>query len=147
MAATVIGDAEKAFDIYKRSCPAFLEDVSEIHRTEPYVYSQMIAGRAAVHYGEAKNSFLTGTAAWVVVDITQAILGVQPTLQGLAIKPCVTKDFGSYNVVRKYRGAKYDISVIQDGSGKGLVVDGAAVEGNLVPAVEGKKEYKVEFYI
>ena len=147
VAATVIGDADKAFDIYKRSCPAFLEDVSEIHRTEPYVYSQMIAGRAAAHYGEAKNSFLTGTAAWVVVDITQAILGVQPTLDGLSIKPCVPDELSDYKVTRIFRGATYNIHVCKAEGKKGLYVDGAAVEGNLIPTVSGKTSYEVEYYL
>ncbi len=137
VAATVIGDGEMAFDIYRRSCPAFLEDVSEIHRTEPYVYSQMIAGRAAVHYGEAKNSFLTGTAAWAFVDISQAILGIQPTLDGLSIKPCVPADLTDYCVTRKYRGCTYNIHITKESGKSGLVVDGKAVEGNLIPAPAG----------
>ena len=147
VAATVIGDAEMAFDIYRRSCPAFLEDVSEIHRTEPYVYSQMIAGRAAVHYGEAKNSFLTGTAAWAFVDISQAILGVQPTLDGLSVKPCVPAELGDYSVTRRYRGSLYNIRVTA-GSGKtGLTVNGAPIEGNVIPVPAAGSTVDVVCYI
>ncbi|MCR5323767.1 MAG: glycosyl transferase [Lachnospiraceae bacterium] len=146
VAATVIGDGEMAFDIYRRSCPAFLEDVSEIHRTEPYVYSQMIAGRSAPRYGEAKNSFLTGTAAWAFVDISQAILGIAPTFDGLAVKPCLPNDLTDYTVTRRYRGCEYRIHVLKDAGKKGLFVDGTAVEGNLIPATD-KTTVEVEYYL
>ncbi|MCR5330666.1 MAG: glycosyl transferase, partial [Lachnospiraceae bacterium] len=148
VAATVIGDGEMAFDIYRRSCPAFLEDVSEIHRTEPYVYSQMIAGREAPRYGEAKNSFLTGTAAWAFVDISQAILGITPTLDGLSVNPCLPKDLTDYTVSRRYRGCEYTIHVQQNAGRKGLFVEGNAVEGNLIPApAAGTTSVQVEYFI
>ena len=147
IAATKIGDGEMAFDIYRRSCPAFLEDVSEIHRTEPYVYSQMIAGRAAVHYGEAKNSFLTGTAAWAFVDISQAILGITPTLDGLSVNPCVPAELSNYSVTRLYRGVKYNIKVKKEAGKSGLFVEGSAVSGNVIPLTTGKSEVNAEYYI
>ncbi|MBR4725869.1 MAG: glycosyl transferase [Lachnospiraceae bacterium] len=146
VAATVIGDGEMAFDIYRRSCPAFLEDVSEIHRTEPYVYSQMIAGREAPRYGEAKNSFLTGTAAWAFVDISQAILGIAPTLDGLSVNPCLPADLNDYTVTRRYRGCEYHIHVLKDASKKGLFVDGTATQGNLIPVRDAQK-VEVEYYL
>ena len=79
IAETVCGHGARAFEIYKKTCPAYIEDISEIHRTEPYVYSQMVAGKDAKFFGEGKNSWLTGTAAWTFVDISQYILGVMPT--------------------------------------------------------------------
>ena len=85
-AETVLGHGDRAFEVYKKPCPAYIEDISEIHRTEPYVYSQMIAGKDAPNFGEAKNSWLTGTAAWTFLSISQSILGMQPTLSGLRIK-------------------------------------------------------------
>ena len=89
IAETVIGRGDRAFEIYQKTCPAYVEEISEIHRTEPYVYSQMVAGRDAKFHGEAKNSWLTGTAAWTFVNISQYILGVYPTHNGLSINPCV----------------------------------------------------------
>lgn len=110
-AETQIGRGDRAFEIYRKTCPAYLEDISEIHRTEPYVYSQMIAGKDAKFFGEAKNSWLTGTAAWTFMNVSQYILGVQPTLKGLSINPCVPKDFGNFQITRKYRNADYKITV------------------------------------
>ncbi len=147
MAETVIGRGDRAFEIYKKTCPSYIEDISEIHRTEPYVYSQMVAGRDAFYHGEAKNSWLTGTAAWTFVNLSQAILGIQPDYEGLRIDPCVPKDFGNFTVERKFRGALYHICVEKpDGVEKGVVrleVDGEEVPGNLVPFKEGKTEYQV----
>ena len=110
-AETRLGRGDRAFEVYRRTCPAYLEDISEIHRTEPYVYSQMIAGKDAKFFGEAKNSWLTGTAAWTFMNVSQYILGVQPTLKGLSIDPCVPKDFGGFTINRKYRNVEYHIEV------------------------------------
>ena len=136
-AETELDHGERAFEVYRRTCPAFIEDISDIHRTEPYVYSQMVAGRDAPSFGEGKNSWLTGTAAWTFLSVSQAILGVKPTLDGLAIDPCVPGDVKGFSVVRRYRGAEYRIRVENpDGVQKGvrqLLVDGERVEGNLIP--------------
>ena len=91
IANTVIGNNERAFDVYRKNCPAYLEAVSEIHKTEPYVYSQTIAGRDAKNYGEAKNSWLTGTASWTMYAASQAILGIKPDYDGLMIDPHLPK--------------------------------------------------------
>ncbi len=147
IAETVVGRGDRAFEIYKKTCPAYVEDISEIHRTEPYVYSQMVAGRDAKFHGEAKNSWLTGTAAWTFVNISQYILGICPTHKGLSVDPCVPADFGDFTVVRKFRGATYNISVENKGVQKGvkeLVVDGRKIEGTVIPFEEGKSEYNVK---
>ena len=148
IAETVLGRGDRAFEIYRKTCPAYTEEISEIHRTEPYVYSQMIAGCDAKYHGEAKNSWLTGTAAWTFVNISQYILGVYPTHAGLSIDPCVPKGFGDFVVTRKYRGGTYNIRVFNpDNVEKGvreLKVDGVAVEGTVIPYVEGKEFYEVE---
>ena len=151
IAETVIGRGDRAFEVYRKTCPSYLESISEIHRTEPYVYSQMVAGADAYYHGEAKNSWLTGTAAWTFVNVSQAILGVQPSCDGLIIDPCVPSDFGSFRLVRKFRGAAYYIDVQKpDGVQKGvqkIIVDGREIEGNLIPLEEGKTEYHVTIYM
>lgn len=111
-AEAVVGRGDRAFEIYRKICPAYLEDISEIHRTEPYVYSQMVAGKDAIRHGEAKNSWLTGTAAWNYVTITQAILGVKPDYDGLKVDPCIPKAWHGYKVSRRFRGTTYDIEVV-----------------------------------
>ena len=111
IAETGIGRGDRAFEIYQKTCPAYCEEFSEIHRTEPYVYSQMVAGRDAKFHGEAKNSWLTGTAAWTFVNVSQYILGVYPTHNGLSIDPCVPKDFGDFELTRKFREGTYNIKV------------------------------------
>ncbi len=147
IAETVIGRGDRAFEIYKKTCPAYIEDISEIHRTEPYVYSQMIAGRDAKFHGEAKNSWLTGTAAWTFVNISQHILGVYPTHGGLSVDPCVPKGFGDFTLTRKFREGTYHIEVKNpDGVEKGIAsmtVNGKAVDGHVIPYEKGKAEYHV----
>ena len=136
-AETELGHGERAFELYRRICPAFIEELSDIHRTEPYAYSQMIAGKDAPGFGEAKNSWLTGTAAWSFVSISQCILGVKPTLDGLMLDPCVPAAWRSFTVTRRYRGAEYRITVENpDGVQRGvrsLTADGAPVSGNILP--------------
>ena len=147
IAETVLGRGNRAFEIYRKTCPAYVEEISEIHRTEPYVYSQMVAGKDAGSHGEAKNSWLTGTAAWTFVNISQYILGVYPDYEGLRINPCVPKDFGDFEITRKFREGIYNIKVINpDNVEKGIksiIVDGTPVDGCLIPYVKGKKSYQV----
>ena len=146
-AETVMGHGNRAFDLYKKTCPAFLEDISEIHRTEPYVYCQMVAGKDAPTFGEGKNSWLTGTAAWTFTVLTQGILGVQPDYDGLRIDPCIPADVKEYKVNRLYRGTMYHITVSNpNGSQKGvkkIIVDGKEVPLGVIPASK-KKEVNVE---
>lgn len=147
IAETVIGRGNRAFEIYQKTCPAYVEEFSEIHRTEPYVYSQMVAGADAKFHGEAKNSWLTGTAAWTFVNISQHILGVYPTHKGLSIDPCVPKGFGDFTLTRKFREGTYNIKVVNpDNVEKGvksITVDGKAVDGCVVPYEKGKTSYDV----
>lgn len=148
IAETVIGRGNRAFEIYKKTSPAYIEDISEIHRTEPYVYSQMIAGADAPKHGEAKNSWLTGTAAWTFVNVSQYLLGIQPDYDGLRIDPCLPDELKELTLTRTYRNADYHIHIIKpDGIEKGvhkILVNGNEVAGNLVRPVEGCKEYNVE---
>lgn len=148
IAETVIGRGNRAFEIYQKTCPAYLEDISEIHRTEPYVYSQMIAGADAPKHGEAKNSWLTGTAAWTFVNVSQYILGIKPDYNGLVIDPCLPDRINELTITRVYRGAMYHIHVTKtDGTEKGvtkMTVNGQAVDGNCVPFGKDATEYQVE---
>ncbi len=110
-AEAVLGHGDRAFQTYRKLCPAYLEEVSEIHRTEPYVYSQMVAGKDAEAFGEAKNSWLTGAAAWSFTAVSQAILGILPELEGLRIDPCIPSGWTGFTVKRRFRGAEYRIAV------------------------------------
>ena len=132
LAYCTVKDGNGAFDLYTRNAPAYIEDKSEIHRTEPYCYSQTIAGRDAKTYGEAKNAWLTGTAAWSFVAVSQGILGIRPDYDGLVVDPCLPDFMDGYRVNRLFRGTRYEITV-RRGEHKRLSVDGQPVTGNTVP--------------
>lgn len=133
-ACAKLGDGETAFDFYRRTCPAYLEEVSDVHRTEPYVYSQMIAGRAAPRYGEAKNSWLTGTASWMMAAASQAILGIRPDYDGLRVEPCLPKKMQSLKIVRSFRGTEYRIEIDHRGrGGRKIFANGDLVSGAIRP--------------
>jgi cellobiose phosphorylase len=137
IAETMIGDGDRAFDYYKKICPAYLEEISDLHKTEPYVYSQMIAGKDAWKPGEAKNSWLTGTASWNYATITQNILGIIPDYNGLMVNPCIPKNWDGYKISREFRGARYNITInnaahVSKGVKK-MIVDGKEVSGNIIP--------------
>jgi len=138
IAEAMIGRGDAAFDYYRRINPSAREDLSDLHRCEPYVYAQMIAGKEAATPGEAKNSWLTGTAAWNLVAISQWILGIRAELGGLRIDPVLPADWPGFTATRRFRGATYEISVRKPAglTGRaGLVfVDGEPIEGTLVPA-------------
>ena len=147
-AETVVGHGDRAFKLYSKIAPAYREDISDLHKMEPYVYSQMIAGKDAKNFGQAKNSWLTGTAAWNFYVISNYILGVKPDWAGLRIDPCIPKDWEGYTVSRRYRGATYEIAIKNPSHVcKGVAsatVDGEAIEGNVLPVFGDGKVHKVE---
>lgn len=148
IAETVIGRGERALDLYKKICPSYREEISDLHRLEPYVYAQMIAGKEAPNFGQAKNSWLTGTAAWNYVAISQAILGVKPGYDGLTIDPCIPPNWKGFQVERQFRGATYEIHVSNPhGVSKGvsrISVDGQEIEGQTLPIFEDGAHHRVE---
>ena len=145
-----IGRGDKAHDYYSRINPSAREVIGDLHRCEPYVYAQMIAGRDAATHGEAKNSWLTGTAAWNYVAISQWILGVRPTYDGLQVAPVVPSAWKNFEVARSFRGVRYVVRVERKGAGNNvqLAVDGKAVSGNIIPLpAENVKEVQVSVTI
>ena len=147
-AETILGRGDKAFECYSKIAPAYREEISDMHRMEPYVYSQMIAGKDAGRHGEAKNSWLTGTAAWNFVAISQFILGIKPDYDGIAVDPCIPKEWDGFSIIRHFRGAVYEIDVknpqhVSKGVKK-LMIDGKEFIGNMLPIFSDGKKHMVE---
>ncbi len=142
IANTVIGEQNEAFEIYRRISPAYTEHLSELRKTEPYVYCQMLAGQEAPIPGEGKNSWLTGTAAWNFVAVSQYILGIRPEYDGLHIQPCLPEHIHRVKVTRLFRGIRYNI-VLRRGTEKGLWINGRKLDNNTIPVAE--KETNVEY--
>lgn len=147
-AEAFVGRGDKAYEYYSKIAPAYLEDISDIHRTEPYVYAQMIAGKDAKRHGEAKNSWLTGTAAWNFVAVSQYILGIIPDFDGLKIDPSIPSDWDGFTAVRKFRGATYNITVKNpDRISKGIksvTINGEVSDSNILPVFPEGSEVSVE---
>lgn len=147
IAETRTGNGDRAFDYYARITPSYLEEISDLHKTEPYVYSQMIAGKDAFRPGEAKNSWLTGTAAWCMYTISQFILGISPDYEGLAINPCIPSEWNGFKATRRFRGAVYHIEILNpDHKSKGVrevMIDGKKVTSNVLPVFPEGKEVNV----
>jgi len=145
---TVLGRGDRAWEYFRKICPSYTEHISDLHKVEPYVYAQMIAGKDAFRPGEAKNSWLTGTAAWNFYAVSQYILGIRPAYDGLEIDPCISPEWKTYGVTRKFRGATYHITVNNPGGKmKGVssvIVNGKPVEGNVVPVQPAGSVCEVE---
>lgn len=144
-----VGNGRRAHDYYLRINPSAREELARLHRCEPYVYAQMIAGKDAPSHGEAKNSWLTGTAAWNYVAITQWILGIRPDFDGLRIDPCIPPEWNGFTVERYFRGARYLIQVSNpDAIGRGvreLTVDGKVYPaGGCLPVFGDGQEHQVK---
>jgi cellobiose phosphorylase len=151
IAEAKIGNGDRALDYYLRINPSAREELSEIHRCEPYVYAQTIAGRDAAAHGEAKNSWLTGTAAWNYVTITQWILGIRPELDGLRVDPCIPSGWSGFSATRRFRGKKIHIIVHNPlGVCRGVVkmtVDEKIIAGNMIPLDLEGNEHRVEVWL
>jgi cellobiose phosphorylase len=151
IAAAMTGDGDAAFDYYRRINPSAREPLADLHRCEPYVYAQMIAGRDAPTHGEAKNSWLTGTAAWNYVAVTQWILGIRPELDGLRVDPVIPSAWPGFSATRRFRGATYEITVRRAGTlesglaeGAGTRVDGKQIPGTVLPLAAAGDTVRVE---
>ncbi len=145
---TLIGRGDRAYEYYTKIAPSFLEDISDLHKVEPYVYCQMIAGKDAFKPGEGKNSWLSGTAAWNFYTIVQYILGVKPDYNGISINPCIPKTWDGFSMKRVFRGATYVIEVsnpnhVSKGV-KQIIVNGNTIEGTIVPILEAGKTHTVQ---
>ena len=147
-AETMLGHGDRAFSLFRKTCPVYLEDISEIHRTEPYAYCQMVAGRDAATFGEGKNSWLTGTAAWTFTCMSQYILGIKPEFGGLRIDPCIPSDMKKLSCVRKFRGSTCRISIENpDGVQSGIAsvkVNGIPSDTNLIKMPDEPAELNIE---
>jgi cellobiose phosphorylase len=148
IAEALTGNGDAAFGHYKLINPSAREQISDVHRCEPYVYAQMIAGPDAPGYGEAKNSWLTGTAAWNLVAITQWILGIRAEMDGLRVDPVLPAAWPGFTATRRFRGATYQISVRNPGRISGRVthleVGGQRIDGTLVPLAPPGATVQVE---
>jgi cellobiose phosphorylase len=145
---TIVGNGDRAFEYFRKITPSYLEEISDLHKTETYVYSQMIAGKDAFKPGEAKNSWLSGTASWTFYTITQYILGIQPQYNGLKVDPCIPKKWDSFEVNRKFRNALFKIKIsnpqhVSKGIKK-LIVNGKELPGNIIPLAAPGTENVVE---
>ena len=151
IAECMLGNGAKAHDYYLRINPSQREEISELHRCEPFVYAQMIAGREAPTFGEAKNSWLTGAAAWIYVAITQWILGIRPDFAGLRLDPCIPPEWDGFSVERTFRGCKLHITVYNPQHvSRGVVrvlLDGRKIEENLIYIDEPGREHQVEVWL
>jgi cellobiose phosphorylase len=148
IAETIVGNGDRAFEYYSKIAPSYLEEISDLHKTEPYVYPQMIAGKDAYKPGEAKNSWLTGTAAWNFYAISQYILGIQPDYDGLSVDPCIPAAWDGFTVHRKFRNAVYHIIIknpkhVMKGIAR-IIVNGKEIRGNIIPVLTPGSEHQVE---
>jgi cellobiose phosphorylase len=144
----LLGDGDRALEYYLSICPSAKLEQIDTYRSEPYVYAQMIAGKDAVCFGEAKNSWLTGTAAWTFLSVSQGLIGIKPAYNGLEIDPCIPKSWPGFSAVRKFRGDTFNIEVKNpQGKCKGvktLTVDGKEILGGIVPIFGDGEEHAVE---
>jgi cellobiose phosphorylase len=151
----LLGEGDKALEYYLSICPSAKQSEIDVYRSEPYVYAQMTAGKDAPCFGEAKNSWLTGTAAWTLVALTQGIVGVKPGYEGLVVDPCIAHTWKGFKATRKFRGAEYKIEVKNPkGISKGVAsvkVDGKNVapvgQAALLPIFPAGTTHDVEIVL
>ena len=148
IAETKLGRGDRALEYYKKILPSVKNKIADTHKTEPYIYSQFITGKDNPHFGRARNSWLTGTAAWNMVAISQYILGVRPDYKGLLVDPCIPRKWKKFSVRRKFRKATYEIEILNPNrlskGIKSLVVDGRTLQGNIIPDFKDSKVHKIK---
>lgn len=148
VAECMLGRGDRAFEFYKAFLPAAKNDDAELYTMEPYVYSQFITGREHPYkFGRARNSWLTGTASWSFVAVSQYILGIRADYDGLRIDPCIPHDWNGFEATRKFRGKSFKITVSNPsgvcGGVAGMTVNGVEIAGNLIPLDKMERENTV----
>lgn len=147
LALMQLGMSDRAYEYYMAMCPAAKEDKMDIYRGEPYVYSQMVAGKDAATPGEAKNAWLTGTAAWTFLTISQGFAGIKPDYECLVVDPSVPSDWKEFSVTRKMRGCTYQLNFKNpDGINKGvkhIEINGEIIPGNRIPLIPAGESCEV----
>ena len=128
VAEGILGRGDRAYEYYRSYLPARYNDQAEIHQVEPYVYCQFTHGPTSPRFGQARNPWLTGTASWSYVGVTQYILGVRPELAGLRIDPCLPEGWGGFQVRRRFRGMDLTINVVNE-SGVATGVSSVTIDG------------------
>jgi N,N'-diacetylchitobiose phosphorylase len=158
IAEAELGRGDKAFELYRSFLPAAKNDTADLHSMEPYAFAQFVTGKDHPHrFGRARNSWLTGTATWAFVSLTQHILGVRADYDGLVVAPVLPESWEGFRMVRKFRGATYEISVTQvaasqrmtqnEARSAQLFVDGVPLAGNKVPLAPAGSVVKVELML
>ncbi|MCI0493788.1 glycosyl transferase family 36 [candidate division KSB1 bacterium] len=136
LAECLLGRGNRAYDIYKKALP--FNPVIDIDRyeVEPYVYAEYVTSPDHPTFGQASHSWLTGSSTWMLRDAIDYILGVRPTYPGLLIDPCIPREWKSFNVIRKFRGKEYHITVLNPNSInqgiKEIEINGCKIVGNLI---------------
>ena len=147
MAETMLGHGNRAFKYFRSSLPASFNHKAEVRGSEPYVYSQYTHSVFSPRYGAARVPWLTGAASWAYYAATQYILGIRPDYKGLLIDPCIPARWKEFTAIRRFRNKTLKIKVanpigVQKGVKK-LILNGEAIEGNLIPVSKLKKENEV----
>lgn len=149
VAETMLGRGDRAFEYYRSFLPASKNDSAEVYTMEPYIYCQFITGREhPSKFGRGRNSWLTGTAAWAFVAMSQYILGIRPDYDGLIIDPVVPEKWDGFTVTRQFRGATLEIKVTNPNhfsrGVRQILLNGELLQGNLIPANALKKLNRIE---
>ncbi len=79
--------------------------------------------------GMGEHAWTTGSVPWMYQCVTEYMLGVRRTLDGLVIKPCMPSAWGEATVRRVYRGTTYDIRITNPGNKAGAAVASIIVDG------------------
>ena len=132
-----IGRAEDAYKTMLELLPNAKDKDIELYKTEPYVFPEYVIGPGNPRYGEGSFTWLTGSADWFFVAVTQYMLGARPTFKGLVIDPCIPASWGTARITRRFRGTRYEIRIrnpnkVSHGV-REIKVDGAKIDGNLLP--------------
>lgn len=135
IADCMLGNGDRAMKYYDSILPYNQNDKIDVREAEPYSYCQFIMGEKHSRHGQARHPWLTGSASWFYVAVSQWILGVRTTFSGLKIDPCIPKEWETFSITRKWRGATYEINVTNpdhvNKGVKGITLNGVEHQGKL----------------
>ncbi len=115
LAELLHGDPDCAWQTYRKMMPvnSSAKAGNDRYKVEPYVYAEYLTSPEHPTMGEASHSWLTGSAVWMLRNATDALLGLQPTYEGLRLQPHLPREWQRVQVHRVFRGTTYEIAIEQ----------------------------------
>jgi cellobionic acid phosphorylase len=144
-AENVIRRPEEALKIMKHFVP-MRPEFTDIALASPTWWSNYYQGPHAAFPGRSSNIISSGAPAWFMMNVSEGLLGIIPTFEGLKICPNLPKSWNEVKFTRKWLGSLYrfEFTRAETQDKCKVFLDGVEIDGNIIKPQPRSKEYKIK---